>query len=254
MKFAVATLRFVARSQVRCSAGSTPSSNPGTRHRHSANITTEASRRYRFHPGSRVTDTAPGAVLDASGGRWEGDVVIVATGAAYDHLPAALPLASRLRHVRLQMFETDPYPGQLTTALADADSLRYYPAYEPTPAARARGAERDRVAAPSPAASGPAARRRAHDRRHPCLRRAVRLRTLRGTDHGARVPGHAHPRRRVAPRPEAMGRRVRGVQRWCRLPARADRRAGVARDGPGRAGHDLLAGDRRDTLDAAGVA
>jgi glycine/D-amino acid oxidase-like deaminating enzyme len=72
-------------------------------------------------------------VLDASGGRWEGDVVIVATGAAYDHLPAALPLASRLRRVRLQMFETDPYPGQLTTALADADSLRYYPAYEPAP-------------------------------------------------------------------------------------------------------------------------
>jgi len=96
-------------------------------------LATEASRRYRFHPGSRVTDTAPGAVLDASGGRWEGDVVIVATGAAYDHLPAALPLASRLRRVRLQMFETDPYPGQLTTALADADSLRYYPAYEPAP-------------------------------------------------------------------------------------------------------------------------
>jgi glycine/D-amino acid oxidase-like deaminating enzyme len=31
------------------------------------------------------------------------------------------------------MFETDPYPGHLTTALADADSLRYYPAYEEAP-------------------------------------------------------------------------------------------------------------------------
>jgi glycine/D-amino acid oxidase-like deaminating enzyme len=31
------------------------------------------------------------------------------------------------------MFETDPHPGQLTTALADADSLRYYPAYEHAP-------------------------------------------------------------------------------------------------------------------------
>jgi FAD dependent oxidoreductase TIGR03364 len=96
-------------------------------------LATQASGRYRFHPGRRVTDTAPGAVLDAAGGRWEGDVVIVATGAAYDHLPAALPLASLLRRVRLQMFETDPFPGQLTTALADADSLRYYPAYEPAP-------------------------------------------------------------------------------------------------------------------------
>jgi glycine/D-amino acid oxidase-like deaminating enzyme len=72
-------------------------------------------------------------VVDVSGRRWEGDVVVVATGAAYDHLPAAQPLASRLRRVRLQMFETDPYPAQLTTALADADSLRYYPAYEAAP-------------------------------------------------------------------------------------------------------------------------
>ena len=89
--------------------------------------------RYRFHPGRRVTGTAPGAVVDTAGERWEGDVVIVATGAAYDHLPAAAPLASQLRRVRLQMFETDPYPGHLTTALADADSLRYYPAYERAP-------------------------------------------------------------------------------------------------------------------------
>jgi len=93
----------------------------------------QAPQRYRFNPGRRVTDTAPGAVVDASGRRWEGDVVIVATGAAYDDLPSAFPLASRLRRVRLQMFETDPYPQRLTTALADADSLRYYPAYEHAP-------------------------------------------------------------------------------------------------------------------------
>ena len=96
-------------------------------------LTERAPDRYRFHPGRRVTDTAPRAVVDASGSRWEGDLVVVATGAAYDHLRAAVPLASRLRRVRLQMFETDPYPGQLTTALADADSLRYYPAYERAP-------------------------------------------------------------------------------------------------------------------------
>jgi FAD dependent oxidoreductase TIGR03364 len=94
-----------------------------------------ASDRYRFYPGRRVADTAPGAVLDTRGGRWEGDLVVVATGAAYDHLPAAAaaPLASRLRRVRLQMFETDPYPQPLTTSLADGDSLRYYPAYERAP-------------------------------------------------------------------------------------------------------------------------
>ncbi len=96
-------------------------------------LASETPERYRFHPGHRVADTAPGAVVDASGTRWEADVVIVATGAAYDHLPAAVALAPRLRRVRLQMFETDPYPGRLTTAVADADSLRYYPAYECAP-------------------------------------------------------------------------------------------------------------------------
>jgi FAD dependent oxidoreductase TIGR03364 len=96
-------------------------------------LATEAPERYRFHPGRRVTETAAGAVVDASGERWEGDLVVVATGSAYDQLPAAVPLASRLRRVRLQMFETDPYPGRLMTALADADSLRYYPAYEHAP-------------------------------------------------------------------------------------------------------------------------
>jgi FAD dependent oxidoreductase TIGR03364 len=89
--------------------------------------------RYTFHPGVRVVGTAPRAVVDTAGLRWEGDLVVVATGAAYDHLPAAVPLAARLRRVRLQMFETDPFPGRLRTSLADADSLRYYPAYEHAP-------------------------------------------------------------------------------------------------------------------------
>jgi FAD dependent oxidoreductase TIGR03364 len=99
-----------------------------------AHLAAEAPDRYRFHPGRRVTGTAPGGVVDASGTRWEGDVVVLATGAAYDHLPAAVPLAARLRRVRLQMFETEPFRGhELTTSLADADSLRYYPAYEHAP-------------------------------------------------------------------------------------------------------------------------
>ncbi|HSZ37436.1 MAG TPA: FAD-dependent oxidoreductase, partial [Acidimicrobiales bacterium] len=108
-------------------------------------LATSAPELYRFHPGRHVTDTAPGSVLDTAGSRWEGDVVIVATGAAYDRLPAAMPLVSRLRRVRLQMFETEPYPGSLATALADADSLRYYPAYEHAP--RHELGEQDEIAA-----------------------------------------------------------------------------------------------------------
>ena len=60
----------------------------------------------------------------------------MATGAAYDHLPGTGSLAARLRRVRLQMLETAPFAATLTTSLADADTLRYYPAYEVAPLAR----------------------------------------------------------------------------------------------------------------------
>ncbi len=56
--------------------------------------------------------------------------MVLATGAAYDHLPGTEAVAARLRRVRLQMVQTAPFAPTLTTSLADADSLRYYPAYE----------------------------------------------------------------------------------------------------------------------------
>ena len=71
--------------------------------------------------------------IDTTGTRWEADLVVVATGAAFDHLPGTERVAAQVRRVRLQMLETEPYPGELTTALADADTLRYYPAYEVVP-------------------------------------------------------------------------------------------------------------------------
>jgi FAD dependent oxidoreductase TIGR03364 len=92
-----------------------------------------ATDRYTFHPGRRVVSLAPRAVVDALGTRWEGDLVVVATGAAYDHIPQTAHLGASLRRVRLQMLETAPFAGTLTTSLADADSLRYYPAYEVAP-------------------------------------------------------------------------------------------------------------------------
>ena len=59
------------------------------------------------------------------------------TGIAGPHLAATGALASApesggagLRRVRLQMLQTAPFPGRLTTAVADGDSLRYYPAYD----------------------------------------------------------------------------------------------------------------------------
>ena len=39
------------------------------------------------------------------------------------------------------MLETAPFAATLTTSLADADTLRYYPAYEVGAAGPARGAD-----------------------------------------------------------------------------------------------------------------
>ncbi len=91
--------------------------------------------RYRFHPRCRVVRAAPHALVDATGKHWGSDIAVVATGAAYDHLPGTEALAARLRRVRLQMVQTAPFAARLTTSLADADSLRYYPAYEAAPLA-----------------------------------------------------------------------------------------------------------------------
>ena len=85
---------------------------------------------YAFHPGRRVVALEDHGVRDATGAKWDADVVVVATGAAFDELPGCEALASQLRRVRLQMLETAPFEGALTTSVADADTLRYYPAYE----------------------------------------------------------------------------------------------------------------------------
>jgi FAD dependent oxidoreductase TIGR03364 len=93
-------------------------------------LSASAPGRYAFHPGRRVVALEDHALVDATGERWEADLVVVATGAAFDDLPGTERVASRLRRVRLQMLETEPFAGTLTTSLADADTLRYYPAYD----------------------------------------------------------------------------------------------------------------------------
>ena len=110
-----------------------------------AHLATVNGERYRFHPGCRVVGAEPHALVDATGARWEADVLVLATGAAYDHLPGTERFATRLRRVRLQMLETEPFAAPLTTSLADADTLRYYPAYESAPLAGL--GEQSRVAA-----------------------------------------------------------------------------------------------------------
>jgi len=105
----------------------------------------DATGNYRWLPGRQVTDVRPHGVLDATGEWHDGDLVVCCPGASpgpllQDHLSAA-----PLRRVRLQMCETEPFAGTVTTALADGDSLRYYPAFEGAP--RDKLATQDDVAA-----------------------------------------------------------------------------------------------------------
>jgi FAD dependent oxidoreductase TIGR03364 len=101
--------------------------------------------RYRWLPGREATVVAPNAVADQTGAWHRGDLVVLCPGAAHTGLvgPHLSGAAGRpgttgltgttgppVRRVRLQMMQTLPYPGELTTSVADGDSLRYYPAYD----------------------------------------------------------------------------------------------------------------------------
>jgi glycine/D-amino acid oxidase-like deaminating enzyme len=84
---------------------------------------------YRFVPGTRIVEVDTGAATDHRGTVWSADLIVVATGAAHQGLLGAELEAAPLRLVRLQMLQSEPHMERLATSLADADSLRYYPAY-----------------------------------------------------------------------------------------------------------------------------
>jgi FAD dependent oxidoreductase TIGR03364 len=97
---------------------------------------------YQWLPGREAVELADHGVRDQFGQWHEGDLVVLCTGATFTgiagpHLAATGALAGSpdsggagLRRVRLQMLQTAPFPGRLTTSVADGDSLRYYPAYD----------------------------------------------------------------------------------------------------------------------------
>lgn len=86
--------------------------------------------RYRFLPGRHVLGRAGTSVVDHRGDRHTGDVVILCTGAVHDALESEHLRDAPVHRRRLQMMQTDPFDAPLTTSIADADSMRYYPAYE----------------------------------------------------------------------------------------------------------------------------
>ena len=88
---------------------------------------------YTWLPGREVTEVVPNAVRDHTGAWHRGDLVILCPGAAHTGVAgASLARGGVLgvRRVRLQMMQTAPLAERVTTALADGDSLRYYPAYD----------------------------------------------------------------------------------------------------------------------------
>jgi FAD dependent oxidoreductase TIGR03364 len=102
---------------------------------------------YDWLPGLEAVKVESGGVRDQHGTWHRGDLVVLCTGANFTgvagpHLTATGALATSagageqgsgptgLRRVRLQMLQTLPFEPKLTTALADGDSLRYYPAYD----------------------------------------------------------------------------------------------------------------------------
>jgi FAD dependent oxidoreductase TIGR03364 len=95
---------------------------------------------YEWRPGLEAVEVAANGVRDSRGTWHRGDLVVLCTGANFtglagDHLASSGALArdaggAGLRRVRLQMLQTAPLPGSLTTSVADGDSLRYYPAFE----------------------------------------------------------------------------------------------------------------------------
>jgi len=88
---------------------------------------------YQWLPGREIVDIAPNAVRDHTGAWHQCDLVILCTGAAFTSVVgryAAYLARDGVRRVRLQMMQTAPLAGRLSTAVADGDTMRYYPAYD----------------------------------------------------------------------------------------------------------------------------
>jgi glycine/D-amino acid oxidase-like deaminating enzyme len=84
---------------------------------------------YTWLSNRHVIEARPHGVRDHTGAWHEGDLIVCCIGASPGGFLADLLSGAPIRRVRLQMLETKPHAGALSTALADGDSLRYYPAY-----------------------------------------------------------------------------------------------------------------------------
>jgi FAD dependent oxidoreductase TIGR03364 len=88
---------------------------------------------YEWRPEREVVEIAPNAVRDHTGAWHQCDLVILCPGATFTGVTGryqAFLARDGVRRVRLQMMQTAPLAERLTTAVANGESLRYYPAYD----------------------------------------------------------------------------------------------------------------------------
>jgi FAD dependent oxidoreductase TIGR03364 len=101
----------------------------------------ESTGQYRWIPGRQAVDVVPGGtgsepgptVIDHLGGRHSGSLAVLCVGDRLSGLGGRIAdalAAAPLRRCRLQMMQTAPTAEHITTAIADADSMRYYPAFD----------------------------------------------------------------------------------------------------------------------------
>ncbi|MBP2473595.1 FAD dependent oxidoreductase TIGR03364 [Crossiella equi] len=98
--------------------------------------------RYTWLPGREARELTATGVRDDHGAHHGADLVLLCTGDRLGGFTREVAGELPLRRVRLQMMQTDPLGEDFPTAVADADSLRYYPAYA--------GAELDALRAHQP--------------------------------------------------------------------------------------------------------
>ncbi|WP_373284154.1 TIGR03364 family FAD-dependent oxidoreductase [Gordonia jinhuaensis] len=89
--------------------------------------------RYEYVGGHEVRNISSSGggvtVTDDHGAVYHADVAVYCPGAAHGGLTREIAGELPVRRVRLQMMQTASLGEALTTAIADGDSLRYYPAF-----------------------------------------------------------------------------------------------------------------------------
>ncbi len=104
----------------------------------------EATGHYRWLPGHQAVDVQPGGngcgeggpgptVIDHLGLRHQGSLALLCIGDRLSGLGGRIGAAlaeAPLQRCRLQMMQTAPIAERLSTAVADADSMRYYPVFD----------------------------------------------------------------------------------------------------------------------------